>query len=205
VDSTFLGEAAKLVVAAFVGALLSGWATYAIERRLQSDETTARRAALLDALRTELTAIPDKYADPPRYDDKQMHFRDAIQLVTPTMLVDGSVLDYKHDARLLAALLNLQVMVNRHNEIVRTIQLVQASLLAEGRTENELVSNKALYDAIKPRFEDVQAGLRRLNDALAEHERSRKQSHRRWRERAAGGAIVMIVVAVLLAAWSLRN
>jgi hypothetical protein len=108
------------LVAAFLGALFGYWFT--IHEHKQ--EVLERRHTLIKLLNRELAQLPNTVQP---YDKAKAFYRDPLRLIAPTKLIDGDTLQYHDDARLLEMLLNLNVVISRHNDFVQVTNLAQAT------------------------------------------------------------------------------
>lgn len=98
------------------GALLG----YLLARFQRREEHRERRALLLEVLRNELRYL-DPHVGPFRV-GVAFH-RNELVLLAPARLLD--VLDYGDDGSLIRALLEFQVAVDRHNGLIRSVNLAR--------------------------------------------------------------------------------
>jgi hypothetical protein len=111
-----------LVLAAFIG----GLASYGFTSYQQAQEVKERRHTLVTLLQQELAQIPK--AVPP-YDKAKAFYRDPLRLNAPAKLIDAETLQFHKDSRLITLLLNLNVVISRHNDFVEMTNLAQATQL----------------------------------------------------------------------------
>lgn len=140
----------SMIAAAFLGGLFSYWFTSYEHKQ----EVLERRQTLVKLLNRELAEIPNTLQP---YDKNKAFYRDPLRLIAPTKLIDGDTLQYHNDARLLEMLLNLNVVITRHNDFVQITNLAQA-------TTSDISGNihAQWYGDVKQRLAEV-VGIR---DAL---------------------------------------
>lgn len=109
-----------ILLAAFLGAYFG----YLFTVYEHAREVQERRHTLINLLNRELAQLPNAVQP---YDKTKAFYRDPLRLISPTKLIDGDTLQYQDDARLLETLLNLNVVISRHNDFVQVTNLAQAT------------------------------------------------------------------------------
>lgn len=121
-------ELISLVGGAFLGYLLA--------RLQRKEEHQERRALLLEVLRNELSYL-DPHVGPFRV-GVAFH-RNELVLLAPARLLD--VLDYGDDGPLIRGLLEFQVAVDRHNGLIRSVNLARC-IGGAGTGERQLMQQE---------------------------------------------------------------
>lgn len=123
------------LISLFGGALVG----YLLARLQRRDEHRERRALLLEVLRNELNYL-DPHVGPFRV-GLAFH-RNELVLLAPARLLD--VLDYSDDGPLIRALLEFQVAVDRHNGLIRSVNLARC-IGGAGDGERRLIQQELVH------------------------------------------------------------
>lgn len=120
------------LISLFGGALLG----YLFARLQRREENRERRTLLLEVLRSELNYL-DPHVGPFRV-GVAFH-RNELVLLAPARLLD--VLDYGDHAPLIRALLEFQVAVDRHNSLIRSVNLARCMGVAGDGERREVLQD----------------------------------------------------------------
>ncbi len=115
-----LGIAIPLVV----GGFLAGLFTYFFERRLAALDRRERKDVLLESLKRELSFIPSEL---PAYRAEVASFLPPIRTTAGAQLLDGQTLDWKTDAGVIQALLELLGAASIYNALAGHLNASQTS------------------------------------------------------------------------------
>ncbi len=121
--SLSLLDLASVAIPLVVGGFLAGLFTFAFERRLNRIERAERRAVLLESLRRELAFVPEEL---PSYRAGAVHFLPPIRTIVGAQLLDGQVLDWNSDGKLIQPLLEFQGVAAIYNDLVAAVNAGQS-------------------------------------------------------------------------------
>ncbi|HEY2593711.1 MAG TPA: YceI family protein [Chloroflexota bacterium] len=126
---TVLGIAFGIALPLVVGGFLAGLFTYFFERRLSTLDRRERKGVLLESLKRELSFIP---AELPAYRAELVSFLPPIRTVAGAQLLDGQTLDWKTDAGVIQALLELLGAASIYNALAEHLNTNQGGAALAG-------------------------------------------------------------------------
>jgi len=135
-----------------LGAFLGAFFGYRFSRRLRRRETEARREVLFRALQAELERIVPEV---PTYATGAIFLPPTLRLSALPLLLDGETVDFE-DESLVQMLLNLQVAVAKHNDLVATTNpsLVMAELAETTAVDSEPARRK-IFQVMSASYQGV--------------------------------------------------
>ena len=143
---------------ALIGAVVGAVFAYAAAVYQAERATEARRGVLLKELVQELRSVPQQV---PPYDVTQVIYRDPIRLSSIPLVLSGDIFEYPEDAKVVTAVLNLQIAINVYNDLVQTTNQAQAL------TTLPDVVHRKMYDDMANRHARVRQAKASLVEALS--------------------------------------